>query len=179
MVWKMTTHELLTRYRAGERNFAGVELITDYERNIYDASGEIHGLEGSDLRGINLRGAKLQRVVLEGTNLTEADLSGACLFCANLCDGILKGSNLYAVCLLEAFCKGTNFDGAYLSLMNAMNTNFVSAIITKGFENAILAHANFKGSGISKYTLCSYGNFIYCTTMSDGTIESGSYHGQW
>ena len=27
MVWRITTDELLARYKAGERNFAGIELI--------------------------------------------------------------------------------------------------------------------------------------------------------
>ncbi|BAZ45555.1 rfrA pentapeptide repeat-containing protein [Chondrocystis sp. NIES-4102] len=64
MVWKLTTDELLARYNAGERNFAGIELIRILERD--GISSPIEGLEGVDLRGINLRGANLEYLWLGG-----------------------------------------------------------------------------------------------------------------
>jgi uncharacterized protein YjbI with pentapeptide repeats len=177
-IWKITAIELLERYAAGERNFNGIELIPDPQRNIYDCSGEIHGLEGANLRGISLRGANLRDVVFTETDLSEADLFGACLFCATLANTTLKGANLYSVSLVQAGCAGANFDGAVLTLMDATNTRFGNARIG-GFENAILACANFKGSNTSKNTLCSWGNLIWHTTMPDGTIEEGPYWGEW
>lgn len=177
-VWKITAIELLERYTAGERNFNGIELIPDPQRNIYDGSGEIHGLEGANLREISLRGAKLRGVMLTDADLSEADLFGACLFFATLANTTLKGANLYSVSLVQAGCAGANFDGAVLSLMDATNTGFGNAKI--GFiENAILACANFKGSNTSKNALCSCGNLILHTTMPDGTIEEGPYWGEW
>ena len=178
MTWKITTYELLTRYNAGERNFAGVELIVDQERNVEDTPYDIHGLEGADLRGINLCGANLQNVILERANLTEANLFGACLARADLSDAIAIKANLCSANLSRSGCQRADFTNADLSLVNAVVTSFAGAKF--GFiENAVLASANFKGSNISKDTLCRYGNLICETVMADGSIESGFYYGHW
>ncbi|MEH2236669.1 pentapeptide repeat-containing protein [Nostoc sp.] len=71
----MDAEELLRRYAAGERNFAGIEL-----RNSVNSTDLFPNLEGADLRKINLRGASLYRVNLSGANLSSADLSGAYQF---------------------------------------------------------------------------------------------------
>jgi uncharacterized protein YjbI with pentapeptide repeats len=176
MIWKITAIELLERYAAGERNFNGIELIPDPQRNIYDSSsGDIHGLEGADLRGISLRGANLRGVMLTDADLSEADLFGACLFCATLANTTLKGANLYSVSLVQAGCAGANFDGADLTLVDATNTGFINTTINY-FADSVLVCANFKGSSISKSALCSdrNGNFCFHTTMPDGTICNGS-----
>ena len=52
MSWKMTAEELLERYAAGERDFAGVDL------------------NGAVLTGINLDRADLSRVNFTGANLS-------------------------------------------------------------------------------------------------------------
>jgi uncharacterized protein YjbI with pentapeptide repeats len=171
VIWKITAIELLERYVAGERNFNGIELIPDPQRNIYDGSGEIHGLEGADLRGISLRGANLRGVMLTGADLSEADLFGACLFCATLENAVLKRANLYSVSLVQAGCRGANFDGADLTLVDATNTGFINTTISY-LSDLVLVCANFKGSSISKSALCSVrnGNFCWHTTMPDGTI---------
>jgi uncharacterized protein YjbI with pentapeptide repeats len=175
VIWKITAIELLERYAAGERNFNGIELIPDPQRNIYDGSGEIYGLEGADMRGISLRGANLRGVMLTDADLSEADLFGACLFCATLENAVLKGANLYSVSLVQAGCGGTNFDGADLTLVDATNTGFGDATIDY-FSNSVLVCANFKGSSISKSALCGggTGNFCWHTTMPDGTICNAS-----
>ena len=58
---KLTAKDLKRRYRAGERNFAGVDL-----------SGE--SLRGMNLKSIDLSGADLSRTDIRGTNFTEANL---------------------------------------------------------------------------------------------------------
>jgi uncharacterized protein YjbI with pentapeptide repeats len=58
MSWKMTAEELLERYAAGERDFAGIDL---------------HGV---DLSQAVLRGINLDRADLSEVNFTGADLSG-------------------------------------------------------------------------------------------------------
>jgi uncharacterized protein YjbI with pentapeptide repeats len=175
VIWKITAIDLLERYAAGERNFNGIELIPDPQRNIYDGSGEIHGLEGANLRGISLRGANLRDVIFTETDLSEADLFGACLFCATLENTVLKGANLYSVSLVQAGCAGANFDGADLTLVDATNTGFGNTTIDY-FSNSVLVCANFKGSSIYKSALCGVrtGNFCWHTTMPDGTIYNGS-----
>lgn len=59
MSYKMTAEELLERYAAGERDFAGVDL---------------HGV---DLSNAVLRGINLDRADLSGVNFSNTDLSGA------------------------------------------------------------------------------------------------------
>jgi uncharacterized protein YjbI with pentapeptide repeats len=60
---RLTAKELQRRYRAGERNFANVDL-----------SGE--SLRGLNLKGIDLSGADLSRTDIRGTNFSEANLVG-------------------------------------------------------------------------------------------------------
>ncbi|MBW4653568.1 MAG: pentapeptide repeat-containing protein [Kaiparowitsia implicata GSE-PSE-MK54-09C] len=57
----LTVKELQRRYRAGERNFVGVDL-----------SGE--SLRGMNLKGIDLSGADLSRTDIRGTDFTKATL---------------------------------------------------------------------------------------------------------
>lgn len=58
MAWKMSAEELLERYAAGERDFAGVDL---------------HGV---DLSNAVLRGINLDRADLSEVNFSGAGLSG-------------------------------------------------------------------------------------------------------
>jgi len=60
---KLTAKDLQRRYRAGERNFAGVDL-----------SGE--SLRGLNLKGIDLSEADLSRTDIRGTNFAGATLVG-------------------------------------------------------------------------------------------------------
>lgn len=66
---KLTAKELKRRYRAGERNFAGVDL-----------SGA--SLRGLNLKGIDLSGADLSRTDIRGTNFSEANLVKTQFFAA-------------------------------------------------------------------------------------------------
>ena len=56
--------KLLKRYAAGERDFAGIIISSS-------------GLDGEDLREIDLSGAELIGVDLSGSNLSHANLSRA------------------------------------------------------------------------------------------------------
>ena len=171
MIWKITTDELLARYNAGERNFAGIELIRIPERDGIDSP--IEELEGADLRGINLRGANLEYLWLGGANLTGADLFGASLISASLSDAILRDANLFSVNLTWAACHRTDFTGATLSYMNASSASFIDATLNF-FEYAILIFANFQGA-VGKLSLRNQFNMIWQTTMPDGTVEEGPY----
>ena len=82
----MDEHELLQRYRAGERDFAGLKLA--FSR-----------FTGSDLRDVNLSCVSLFSARLSGADLAGADLSGANLTGAEL---------LFPVCSLgvKGACHG-------------------------------------------------------------------------
>jgi uncharacterized protein YjbI with pentapeptide repeats len=177
MVWEITTDELLARYNAGERNFAGIELLRIVgEMGERDGiSGLITGLEGADLRGINLRGANLEDVELSGADLTGADLFGAYLGGAGLVKTILRDANLFSANLTHATLTGADLTGASLKHVRAIEAVFIGAKVGH-FEYADLTQANFRDSTAHAYGLgCSF-NLIWHTTMPDGTIEEGPYY---
>jgi uncharacterized protein YjbI with pentapeptide repeats len=170
MVWKITAEELLVRYKAGERNFAGIELIQS-EGVPSDSSID---LEGAILRDINLRGAYLRQADLTGADLTGADLFGVSLEMAWLKRAIVKDANLYSANL--SWCDLTQADlrGTDLNHMNASRAKFCSANIG-AFSYAILAHANFRSADVSQINICRFGNLIWETTMPDGSVQRGAY----
>ncbi|MBW4559043.1 MAG: pentapeptide repeat-containing protein [Trichormus sp. ATA11-4-KO1] len=177
MVWRITTDELLARYKAGELNFNGIELIRIVgemgERDGID--GQITGLEGADLRGISLRGANLEDVDLSGANLTGSDLFGAYLGGAGLVKTILRDANLFSANLNHATLTGGDLTGANLSHVNAISTVFIGAKVGH-FEYADLTQANFRDSTANAYGLCRSFNLIWRTIMPDGSIEEGPYY---
>ncbi|MEA5619187.1 pentapeptide repeat-containing protein [Cronbergia sp. UHCC 0137] len=176
MVWKITTDELLARYNAGERNFAGVEIlrIVGEMGEIDGVDGQITGLEGADLRGINLRGANLEKVDLSGADLTEADLFGAYLGEASLGKTILRDANLFSANLSNASLNGADLTRANLSHVKAVGASFIGAKIGY-FERADLTHTDFRDCDVNGEGLCYKFNVIWHTTMPDGTIKEGPY----
>jgi uncharacterized protein YjbI with pentapeptide repeats len=170
MVWKITPSELLARYADGERNFAGIELIQS-EGVPQDCMID---LEGAILRDINLRGAYLRQADLTEADLTGADLFGVSLESAWLKHAIIRNANLYSANL--SWCDLTEADlrGTDLNHMNASRAIFCGANIG-GFSYAILAHANFRSADVSKTNICRFGNFIWETTMPNGSLERGPY----
>jgi hypothetical protein len=93
---KMTAEELIQRYKAGQRDFRGVNL-----------SEEI--LLWADLRGANFSGS-----ILRGTNFNWANLSEVDLTAADLRDADLAWANLKKADLREANLSGANFSAASL-----------------------------------------------------------------
>ncbi|NEQ98495.1 MAG: pentapeptide repeat-containing protein [Cyanothece sp. SIO2G6] len=90
----ITAEELLERYAAGERNFAGVKIIgikyryTNKREYIHpDLSGV--NLSGANLSKVSLCNINLERANLEGANLSNSGLSGTRLVRTNL-----RGANL-------------------------------------------------------------------------------------
>ncbi len=174
MVWKITTDELLARYNAGERDFAGVEILRIVgeigERDGVD--GQITGLEGAELRGINLRGANLEKLNLSGADLTEADLFGAYLGEAGLVKTILRNTNLFSANLTNARLQCADLTGADMRHVKAVDASFIGAKI--GYlERADLTQANFQGA--VGMLINGHFNVIWGTTMPDGSVETGPY----
>ena len=174
MVWKITAEELLARYADGKRNFAGVELIQSAE----EPEDNMIDLQGAILPDINLRGAYLRQADLTGADLTGADLFGAFLELARLKCAIVRDANLYSANL--SWCNLTQADlrGTNLGHMNATSATFCGANISS-FEFTILIKTNFRDAEIAPNIIWSYGNFVYDTTMPDGTVKNGPFFGEF
>lgn len=121
--------DLLERYAAGERGFAGADLSGTLLRcldlsgaDLRDASlleadlcgANLDGanLDGADLRlarlrGVSLRGASLRGALLRGARLLSADLRGADLSAADLAFADLRGADLGAATLVRAVIDQT------------------------------------------------------------------------
>ena len=92
----MKERKLLERYKAGERNFIGVNL------------------RGAYLGAVNLNGANLARANLTGAVLTDAVIARANLFGAGLFGAQLDGANLTRANLTGANLTRANLAGAFL-----------------------------------------------------------------
>ncbi|MEH2448859.1 MAG: pentapeptide repeat-containing protein [Nostoc sp.] len=84
----MNAEELLRRYAAGERNFAGVDLSSV---DLREAELTRINLVGANLRGVNLTGANLNCSALRKADLRNANLKGT----------DLSGANLILLCQME------------------------------------------------------------------------------
>lgn len=85
-------------------------------------------LEGADLSGKNLEGAKLTGANLRGADLHGANLSRANLLGANLEDANLSGVDLSDAKLVGANLSGANMTGARLGGANLRGTNFEGVV---------------------------------------------------
>ncbi len=95
---------------------------------------------GSDLRGIDLRGANLEGADLSGKNLENAKLVGA-----NLSGADLHGANLRKANLLGANLEDANLSGADLSNAKLLGANLDGANLT----GATLGGANLGGTNLA------------------------------
>lgn len=167
MVWKIAPEELLVRYSDGERNFAGIDLISCSETPWHYYGIELKGIV---LRDIDLRGAVLKEVDLTGVDLRGADLGGIFM---DQC--ILSGATIIDVNLCAANVSSCSFDntdlrGSCLDHINAYCAWFNQAQMPS-FECAVVAGANFKGTNLTKEMICApeQMNLVWNTTMPDGT----------
>jgi hypothetical protein len=97
-------HELVRRYKKGERNFANVDLrLADLEGvDLREAD-----LGGADLSGANLRRANLFQANLEQANLSQANLEEAGFFQTNL-----RAADFSQANLRRAYFRRANLSGA-------------------------------------------------------------------
>ena len=160
MAWKISAEELLTRYSAGERYFAGIELV---EREI--------SLEAVTLRDINLRGAYFERVSFVRADLTNSDLGGIFLLECRLDEAIMQGVNLTAACVESSSFVRADLQRTQLMNINASHTSFHEAIIGGYFEDAILFDTSFYQAKfvIDNRYCCIDGTYIW----SDGNLIDG------
>jgi uncharacterized protein YjbI with pentapeptide repeats len=142
----MTGEELIVRYDAGERNFAGIQF------------GGNPDYEGLNLQGVNLRGADLRNI-----DLTGADLTGAILSEAKLNRAILYKAKLYGALLFYCSLKEADLTDATFEWTNATCANFRKARMPRwGFKSTNLTEANFYGAiGITNLFILSNENLIW------------------
>ncbi len=112
----LTATELLARYEAGERDFAGVVLQDE-------------NLSGAILSGINLKGASLFDVSLSNAYLPECNFSNANLVGLNLMNATLCFSNFEGACLKSINGNGANFGQANLKGADLTMAEFVDACL--------------------------------------------------
>lgn len=158
MSWKITAQELLDRYAAGERDFAGVDL---------------HGVDLSNavLRGINLDRADLSEVNFTAANLSgEYEKSSNPLFIKTPRIGTYPG---------QYSSKGLGHSyGGYSCIRYAVltNANFQDTEISSvDFSHSDLSFVNFNrsyGSGVAfEYTRLSWSKW------DDAEIGISSFEG--
>ena len=171
----ITAIELLERYAAGERNFAGIRIEPPYTARKF--------LRGADLSNIILCGADLGGVSLIEVNLTEAQMRGAYLPRANFSLSDLTNADLTGACLW----------GAVFDLANLRRVSFVDSNLTRAsFEGASLTYAFLEGANLTRvdlskidwcmgtpghtetmHTLQAYNAFLCETILPDGEFIKG------
>ncbi|MCT7963964.1 pentapeptide repeat-containing protein [Laspinema sp. D1] len=157
--------ELLERYQAGERDFAGISLYSQAKKWLIDA----------DLTGINLSGADLSHIYLIRTKLTGACLRGtdflySCLSSVNLSYADLSYANLRRcywvnVDLNHASMTQSVFFESYLKDVNLSDANL---------EEMLWIHSCLKGA-IKPDPFRLGGAFIWNSMMPDGSMDEGPH----
>jgi uncharacterized protein YjbI with pentapeptide repeats len=160
----MTAEELLERYAAGERNFAGVDLTP--------SDGDWIKLTRQNLQGINLRGAYLYRANFGLSDLTGADLSGAYLKSAALGCAILKNARLRGAVLTLSILRMTDLSHSDLTDANLIGARLMEANLTKvDLSEALLIDADMTGA-IGEYkSMNIYSTLFWNTILPDGRTQ--------
>ena len=165
MALEITPDDLLARYAAGERNFAGAEL------DIINCRG-LTSIKDADLRQINLRGATLTSIRIENTNLSEADLRGVQMIWSRLTNVDLSRADIRWAVLKYAQWLDVNLTEASLEHSNLIKTHLRANLSYTNFEDTILVHTSLKGSiNIEPFRVDNA--LIWNLQMPDGTIEEG------
>lgn len=163
---EMTFEELLKRYAAGERNFAGVDLRYNPEEglrvailkgiDLSKAFMDSINIVGVDLSFSNLSQGRIDACCLEDVNLTETDLREASFIQASIIGVNLIGANLTDADLTYVRLRKANLTGA-----NLTRTRLVGAdIIDSNLTNALIEVTNLSRT------------FFRNTIMPDGSIRT-------
>ena len=166
----ITPQELLDRYNAGERNFAGIRL--------FPGSCRESVLEDADLSNIMLSGAYLPRIKLSLANLRNSNLSGAYMPGAELIETDLHETDLTGANLQDACLSGTDVARSLLIATNLRGAKLEGADFTEvDLSESILCQVDFSPVRIAERIKC---RLIYCPrawlwqmTMPDGTYIEG------
>lgn len=195
----LNAEELSKRYKVGERDFTGINLIYGnlYTENLSGANLSGANFSGislirANLTGSDLTGAELSAAILDGANLAGANLSsavliqarmpGANLSAANLGDTNLTAAYLVSANLMKANLRGTNLSAANLSQSNLRNAGFnqktklcgadLSSVNLAGQD---LQKLNLSGVNLTKAILC--GAWLCFSNLSGANLTSADLRG--
>jgi uncharacterized protein YjbI with pentapeptide repeats len=161
----ITPDQLLERYQAGERNFAGVRL--NYQR------GGTRVITDVDLSGVNLSGANLARIRLERTNLSGSCLQGVCLARSVLVDVNLSRSELPDANLRNCYWVGVDLSNVFMARSILFESYVRDAnLFYTDMEEIVLVKSCLIGA-INTEPFRIGGAFIFHSMMPDGTIDEG------
>ena len=163
---KMTFEELLKRYAAGERNFAGVDLSYNSEE----------GLRVAILRGINLSEAILDCINIIGVDMSYSNLSRGRIDACWLEDVNLTGANLREARFIEASISGADLTGADLTGADLTRTSFRKVNLSEAnLTRTRLRYTDIIDSNLTNAVLNISDidePFFRNTIMPDGTIRT-------
>jgi uncharacterized protein YjbI with pentapeptide repeats len=158
----MDTEELLRRYAAGERDFAGIMLSHTGCKSI----------SGADLRQINLRGAILSHIRIDNTDLRGADLRGTQMVRSRLTQVDLSEADLRFASLTHMKWLDVNLTYASLQQANLIRTYLRADLFYTNLEGTILTNTSLRGStNIRPFRV--HDALIWNLEMPDGTIDVG------
>ncbi len=143
--------ELARRYKAGERDFTGINLarVDLTSMNLDNAF-----LIEANLSGTNLTKANLLNARLLQANLSKANLSQASLLSANLTTANLSGANLINAKLDSANLTAASLIGANLINANLNSANLTAADLNKAkLTNTSLSSTNLSGANLTGVNL--------------------------
>jgi uncharacterized protein YjbI with pentapeptide repeats len=177
MQMEMEAEEILRRYAAGERNFAGVVFnrftnLAGARLTEIDLSRAIlpYQMQGIDLYRANLSNAGLIDTDLSGANLREANLEGAALENTKLCGADLTKCNMRKV------CGRTLYWGAQMRWVDLTDAELIqSSFEGADLGEAILTDANFEETNLRRVNLLGcVGATINSARMGATILPDGS-----
>jgi len=100
-----------------------------------------------DLRGVDLKSARLTEMDLSGFDLRDSIFDGASMSGANLDDADLSGASMTNTYLRSASLEGARLEGATLRGANLRTANLKRAVLEgAGLQEAHLERANLSGA---------------------------------
>ena len=130
-------------------------------------------LSNSNLRGADLRYARLKGANLNGADLMFADLNDANLDGADLRYARLEGANLDGADLRYAHFKGANLNGADLMFADLSDTDLSSANLSNANLSGVnLSDTHFNNANLSSVEL--FGADLSSADLSSANLSSAN-----
>ena len=176
----MEAQEIIKRYNAGARDFAGAHL-TEVNLSQANLSGvnlsganlSIANLSGTDLSSANLSHAKLNVAKLNSAHLGGANLNGADLNVANLIRADLSGAQLMQAALIRAELMRAELSGANLAQANLNGANLREAKLRQAnLVSSNASEADMRGTSLVAANL-EQGN-LRETNLSDADLTGAN-----